>query len=173
MPRETRVLLVGLMASGKSTIGAALADATGWREIDNDMLLREMCGMTAAELSRAEGEKRLRAAESEVLHQVLHMPPPLVAGVAAGAVLDPGDRERLQDDGAHVVWLKPSVDTIISRVAAQPHRPWVSHDPDGVVREMARVRYPLYTEVADQVLDLDHLTPDQAAQEILQALSIG
>lgn len=164
-----RVLLVGLMASGKSTIGHALCALTGWREIDNDMLLKDMCGMTASELSRAEGEARLRQAESDVLHRVLEMDPPLVAGVAAGAVLDPGDRERLRE-ADHVVWLKPSLETIVGRVADQPHRPWVSQDPDGVIREMARIRYPLYDEVADQVLDLDELTPSQAAQAIVREL---
>ena len=159
----TRVLLVGLMGTGKSTVAQAVAAATGWPCLDNDELLERSTGSTAAALLAEHGLERLRAAESDVLTLLLAMPGPLVAGVAAGTVLDPQDRERLRT-GGHVVWLRASARTLAQRVAAQPPRAWLDRDPEAVLQEMADERDALYAQVAAQVLDMDRLAPEQAAR---------
>jgi len=165
----TRVLLVGLMAVGKSTVCQAVAAATGWPALDNDALLERSTGSTAAELLAEQGVERLRAAESDVLTLLLAMPGPFVAGVAAGTILDPRDRARMRA-GAHVVWLKAAVSTLARRAAKQGGRAWLDQDPATVLRAMAEEREPLYAETAHQVLDMDRLTPAQAAREVLTAL---
>lgn len=165
----TRVLLVGLMAAGKSTVGEAVAAATGWPCLDNDALLERSTGSTAAALLAEHGVDRLRAAESDVLTLLLAMPGPFVAGVPAGTILDPRDRDRLRT-GGHVVWLKASVATLTRRVARQRGRAWLDDDPGTVLREMAQVREPLYAQVAHQVLDMESLTPGMAAREVVAAL---
>ena len=167
----TRVLLVGLMATGKSRVGQAIADATGWPCVDNDVLLERSTGQTAAQLLAEHGQERLRAAESDVLTLLVSMPGPFVAGVAAGTILDERDRERIRT-GGHVVWLRASVATILRRVAKQGGRPWVDDDPEAVLTVMAAERSPLYASVADQVLDTDRLTPPQAARLVVEALSV-
>ena len=165
----TRVLLVGLMAAGKSSVGRALATATGWPALDNDALLERSTGSTAAALLAEHGVERLRAAESDVLTLLLAMPPPLVAGVPAGTILDARDRERMRAAG-HVVWLRASVGTLVRRVAKQGGRAWLDEDPRAVLTAMAREREPLYAATAHQVLDMDALTPVQAAREVVAAL---
>jgi len=167
----TRVLLVGLMASGKSTLAQAISAASGWPVIDNDMLLERATGSTAAQLLATHGEQRLRDAESDVLTLTLSMPGPLVAGVAAGTVLDPRDRERMRS-GGHVVWLRTPVSTLVRRVSRPGHRPFVHSDPATVLRAMAAEREPLFTEVAHQVLDMDSLTPTSAARHVLDAVAL-
>jgi shikimate kinase len=166
----TRVLLTGLMATGKSTVGRAIASATGWPCLDNDALLERSTGTTAAELLAEHGIERLRAAESDVLTLLLGMPGPFVAGVAAGTVLDPRDRERIRA-GGHVVWLKASVPTLLRRVSTQARRAWLDEDPATVLRAMAAEREPLYAATAHQVLDMDRLTATQAAQQVVSAVS--
>lgn len=165
----TRVLLVGLMATGKSTVGRAVADLTGWPAVDNDVLLERSTGKTAAQLLEQHGEERLRAAESDVLTLLVSMPGPFVAGVAAGTILDARDRERIRSAG-HVVWLRTSVETIVRRVAGQTDRAWLDEDPEAVLTTMAAERSPLYEAVAHQVLDMDRLTPEQAARLVVAAL---
>ena len=165
----TRVLLVGLMAVGKSTVGQALAGATGWPCLDNDALLERSTGSTAAQLLAEHGVERLRAAESDVLTLLLSMPGPFVAGVAAGTILDPGDRERMRE-GAHVVWLRASVPTLVRRVAKQGGRAWLDDDPAAVLTAMAAERDPLYASVCDQELDMDRLSAATAAREVLDAV---
>ena len=168
----TRVLLVGLMATGKSTVGQAIADATGWPCVDNDVLLERSTGQTAAQILAEHGEQRLREAESDVLTLLVSMPGPFVAGVAAGTILDARDRERIRA-GGHVVWLRTSVATIVRRVAGQSGRAWLDDDPEAVLTAMAAERSPLYEAVADQVLDMDRLTPEQAARPVVEALPAG
>ena len=173
----TRVLLVGLMASGKSTLGQAISAASGWPVLDNDALLERSTGSTAVVLLEQQGLAALRAAESHVLTLTLAMPGPLVAGVPAGVVLDARDRERLRT-GGHVVYLRTPVATLARRVEAlarrveaKVHRPFLDDDPVAALQAMSDERDPLYLEVATQVLDMAVLSPQQAVAAVLGALT--
>jgi len=167
-----RILLVGLMGSGKSSVGRAIAARTGWPCLDNDEELQRRTGSTAAELLALQGLPGLRAAESEVLTAVLATPPPLVAGVAAGTVLDPVDRARLRA-GGHVVWLRPPVAALAERAFGAPHRPWLDEAPLEVLRAMASERDPLFAAVAHQVVDTVALSPDEVAEQVVAAVRRG
>ena len=170
MTKSARVLLVGMMGAGKTTVGRALATATGWPYLDNDELVRRASGRSAPELLAAEGETALRAAESSALTEVLGMPPPLVAGVATGVVLDAADRERLTTADATVVWLRATVETLAARVGEGAGRAWLQPDPQTALRQLAAVREPLLAEIADVVVDVDSAAPEDVAATILSAL---
>ena len=164
-----RVLLVGLMAVGKTTVGQAVASITGWPCLDNDALLERSTGSTAAQLLAEHGVERLRAAESDVLTLLLSMPGPFVAGVAAGTILDPADRERMRE-GAHVVWLRASVPTLVRRVSKQGGRAWLDDDPEAVLTAMSAERSPLYAATCHQELDMEQLSAAGAAREVVAAV---
>jgi shikimate kinase len=166
-----RVLLVGMMATGKTTIGTAVSARTGWPYVDNDALLQRATGRTAAQLLAEEGQPALRRGESDVLTVLLGMPAPLVAGVAAGVVLDAADRERLHT-GGHVVWLRASVPVLVRRVGRASDRPWLGDDPARALAELAAERDPLYAEIAHQALDVDVLTPQRAARAVVDGLPV-
>ena len=170
MTDPARLLLVGMMGAGKTTVGRALATATGWPYVDNDELVRRARGRSAPEVLVAEGEPALRAAESEALAEALRLPPPIVAGVAAGVVLDAADRKRLRDVDGIVVWLRASVETLASRVGAGAGRAWLQPEPAAALRRLATVREPLLAEVAHVVVDVDSAAPEDVAVEILSAL---
>lgn len=163
------MLLVGLMGSGKSTVARAIAAMTEWPCLDNDVLLQRSTGRTAAELLAEHGVEHLRASESNVLTLLLSLPAPFVAGVAAGTVLDPYDRERMRSAG-HVVWLRTSPPVLLRRVGAQSARAWLDGNPEQVLSAMAAERDPLYAEVAHQVLDMDRLSPRAAARAVVAAV---
>src|SRR3989337_187365 len=90
-----RVFLIGMMGSGKTTIGRLLAEATSWPDVDNDELVRRGNGRTSREILAAEGEPMLRQAEASALALGVELPPPVIVGVAAGTILDAANRERL------------------------------------------------------------------------------
>ena len=165
----TRVLLIGMMATGKTTVGRAIAARTGWPYVDNDDVLLRAAGLTARALLARDGEPGLRAAESAVLTALLELPEPLVAGVPGGIVLDPADRARLRA-GGHVVWLRASVPTLVARVGAASDRPWLGDDPAATLARLAQARAPLYAEVATQVVDVDGRTPDDIATAVVAAV---
>ncbi len=162
----SRVLLLGMMATGKTTIGRALAARTGWPYVDNDELLVGATGLTARDLLARNGQPALRTAESAVLTTLLDLPEPLVAGVPGGVVLDAADRARLRH-GGHVVWLRAQVATLVERVGQSSDRPWLGDDPAAGLARLAAEREPLYAEVATQVVDVDGRSPDDIAAAIL------
>jgi shikimate kinase len=165
-----RVLLVGLPGAGASSVAEAVAAATGWPVLDDELVLERSAGSTAEELLASGGEAALRSAESHVLTLLLSLPAPLVASVPSAVVLDAGDRERLRA-GGHVVWLRASPATLARRSARQAGRVRMSDDPVAVLRGLAEQRERLYSSVATQVLDMDVLSPVHAARQVVAAVS--
>ena len=166
----SKVLLIGLMAVGKSTVGKLLAAHLHARYLDNDELVRLATGTALDDLRQREGEAGLRKAESLALTAALELPPPAVAGVAAGVVLDPRDRDRLAATDATVVWLRARPETLARRVPAGGDRPWITLAPLPVFQQMARERYPSYEGLADLTVDVDERTPEQIVEVIVDYL---
>lgn len=159
---ECRVLLVGLMGSGKTTVGRQLAGLTGWPYLDNDGLVEQAAGRTARQLLAEGGETALRLAEAEALEAALTTPPPCICGVAAGTITSPSARAALAQGGI-VVWLTADAATLAQRAVGAIHRPWLEDDAEGWLRETAAERNALYREVADVVVDTAERTPDEVA----------
>ncbi len=166
---DCRIVLVGMMGAGKSTVGQAISHATGWRYIDNDEVVAQIAGMPTRELLQTRGEAAMRTAEAQALDQVLAMDTPLVAGAAAGVVLDKELSARLHN-GAFVVYLHADVETLAKRVEGT-NRPWLGDDPAGTMRTLYAGREPLYQALAHLVVEVAGTTPDALAQQILDAVN--
>lgn len=163
-----RVFLVGMMGSGKTTVGRRLGILLGWPYYDNDELVRRAGGVDTREVQEQQGVAALRQAESAALTVALTTGGPLVAGVAAGVVTDALDRERIRS-GGFVVWLRASLDTLTRRVAGTD-RPWLGDDPRAALTKLYAGRADLYSSVADFVIDVDELPADVVAARIAAAL---
>jgi shikimate kinase len=155
-----RVILVGMMGSGKTTIGRLLSEATGWPYVDNDELVRRHSGTTAREVLADGGEDRLREVESAALALGVELPPPVVVGVAAGTVLEPKNRALMEDAGV-VVWLRAATDTLVRRAGHAAHRPFIDRDGARWMEEAAAERDPLYAAIADVTVDTGASSPDE------------
>src|SRR2546423_11752444 len=132
-----------MMGVGKTTVGLAIAQRTGWPYVDNDELLRADTGLSGADLLARDGEQALRDAESRALAEILRRDPPLVAGVAAGVVLRAEDRALLKT-GGFVVWLRARLETLAGRLTESHGRAWLDADPMTALRHLAAGRDPLY-----------------------------
>lgn len=168
--RPTRVVLLGMMGSGKSSVGRALADRTGWPFVDNDALVERATGLTARALLRDRGEDALREAEAEALRVGLGIPAPAIVATAAGTILRPEDRARI-DEGGLVVWLHASAEVLAERASGAAHRPWLDEDPVAWFAHTIRERGPLYRSVADLEIDTGSTDPDAAADLVVERLS--
>jgi shikimate kinase len=164
-----RVLLIGMMGAGKTTVGRALSQLIGWPYADNDELLQRAVGKDTRRVQQEDGERALRRAESAALDVALCEGGPLVAGVAGGVVLDPLDVQRLRA-GGFVVWLRAELSTLARRVAGSD-RPWLGDDPLPALRALYAGRADLYASVASLIVDVDALPPDQVALRIAASLS--
>jgi shikimate kinase len=168
--RPRRLLLIGMMGSGKTTVGHLVADRLGWPYLDSDAEVEEATGKSVPEIFAAEGERAFRKAESDALTRALSTEPAVV-GVAGGAVLDAGNRMRIEEGGT-VVWLRAEVATLAHRVGDGAGRPLLAPDPLRALAELDALRRPLYAALADAVVDVDRLTPEQAAAAVLDAASL-
>jgi shikimate kinase len=165
MSGPPRVLLIGMMGAGKSTVGTLLAERLGWPYLDSDDEILRRTGRTVPEIWRAEGEAAFRAWETKVLEAAVASPGPAVVSVAGGAVLDPANREAIERAG-RVVWLRATPATIAARVGTGAGRPLLEGDPEGAVARLLAARQPLYEALADAVVDVDGLTPAEVVDRV-------
>jgi shikimate kinase len=161
-----RVILVGMMGSGKSTVGQLLSDRTGWPHHDNDELLDRLFGATPRRVLAESGEARLRETESSALALGLESSAPCIIGAAAGTILDGPNRGLVREAGV-VVWLRASPESLSARAFGAEHRPWLETGGEAWVRSTVAVRDPLYASVADVIVDTDRREPEEIAEEIL------
>src|SRR4051812_18727621 len=121
---DCRVVLIGMMGSGKSTIGKLLSKQMGWRYYDNDELLEMLRGETARLLLANEGVTELREGEAEALRLGLRQETPCIVGAPAGTILDEDIRGEMKRDSV-VVWLTGDPATLARRARGSAHRPWL------------------------------------------------
>jgi shikimate kinase len=164
----THLVLVGMMGTGKSTVGRIVAERLGVAFHDTDDLVEQRAGRSVRDLFRDEGEDAFRRLETEVLVDALAAEEPAVVAAAGGVVLRPENRAALAAADARVVWLCAEPETLLERVRNGMHRPLLDDDPEGTLRRMHADREPLYREVADAIVSVDHRSIHEVVEAVLR-----
>lgn len=157
------------MGSGKSTIGAILAEQTGMMFIDLDEQIETRTGKTVSQWF-LEGEEAFRDAESRILADVI-----LEAEQRGSAVLALGggtmlreENRRLIRDHSTCVWLQATPDTLRSRLyLSGSARPLLQAKP---METLLAERLKLYEDVSDFAIETDGFTPEETVKEIIAAI---
>lgn len=170
-PDPLRLLLIGMMGCGKTTVGRELASVTGWSYVDNDALVAELSGQATAQVAAGQGAELLHVIEGVVTDRILAMPPPFVASIPGSTVADAQRRTLLREHG-HVVWLRARLDTLAARIGTGAGRPFFAAgiDVQETLERLYEGRAPLYVAAAHLVVDVDDLTPAQIARRIIDQL---
>jgi shikimate kinase len=163
------IVLVGYRATGKSTVGALLADRLGWAFEDADEALERRIGRPIASLFAEQGEGAFRDLEQQILSELTADPRArLVLATGGGAVLRPANREAIRRLG-FVAWLKAGPAAIADRLRGDPGgRPALTSA--GLFDEVAALlhqREPHYRSVADAEIETEGRSPEEVAGEIL------
>jgi shikimate kinase len=159
------IVLVGAPGSGKSTVGAMLADQLGVAFRDVDAIIVERAGKPIAEIFADDGEAAFRALEEQITAELLELPGVLSLG--GGAVLSAATRAALR--GRRVVWLRIGLSQSVKRVGLDTPRPLLLGNVRGQLLKLLNERAVLYAEVATEVVDTDDKTPVQVVEMIMNA----
>lgn len=149
------VALVGLMGSGKTTVGRRLAKLLGRPFVDADEAFIPRYGRTVAETVATLGEDAFRDEEQALLDALLGVAEPLVLATGGGVVLREANRRRLAADDVFVVHLHADPAFLASRTQQKADRYLLAGgDPLEVLTRLHADRDALYREVADEVLEV-------------------
>ena len=160
LQRSTRnILLIGMPGSGKSTVGAALAEKLGKRLVDADALIVEKAGCTIPEIFEKDGEEGFRRIEHEVLCEI-SKESGLVIATGGGVVTRPENMDPMRQNSL-IVWLLRDLNKL-----PRDGRPLSQKNP---LAEMFKVREPLYRAAADCIADNNGSLEDTVNQ-ILEAV---
>jgi shikimate kinase len=163
-----QLVLVGLMGSGKSTVGALVAARTGRVFVDVDLAIAAETGKTVRQLWEEGGEAAYRSLESAAVLRVLAGDEPSVLAAPGGVVLDPTVRAALA--GSVVIWLRTRPTTLAGRVRPGDHRPLLGDNPAETLAAMADERSELYSGVATAIVDTDGLAPEAVTDVVADLL---
>lgn len=154
-----------MMASGKSTVGKALAARLGWDFFDVDREVERRTGVTVAEIFEKEGEAGFRRRETEMMAELTIRPGCIVA-MGGGAPLFEVNRKLLKR--GLVVRLLSTVSDVLERTRFDTTRPLLrSEDPVAKIRELMLAREPVYAEVSDVEVSTTRTHPEVVADRIL------
>lgn len=164
------IVLVGLMGTGKSTVGQVLAERLGRTFLDSDRLIEARTGHTVRELWEAGGEEAYRPLERAVVVEALGAAEPVVLA-APGGVIEDTEAVRALQRGAFVVYLRTRPETIAARLgSALTHRPLLGRAPGEMLAELFARRDHLYCDAAGMVVDADGLEPAEVVERVLEEL---
>ncbi len=157
------VVLVGMMGSGKSTVGRRLAARLHRRFVDADKVLEERCGVPVSTVFELEGEEGFRRREAALLDELTRLPA-IVLATGGGVVMRAENRRLLAERGL-VVFLQASQADLWQRLRRDRTRPLLqTEDPRERIAQLLALREPLYREIA-------HLTVVSARQPVDQLVA--
>ena len=164
-PVRERIVLVGFMGSGKSTVGPLVAARLGWEFLDMDTRIEERLGMDVASCFRTLGEEAFRGEERAVARELRDHRQLVVA--AGGGAFTGAETRALLRHNAITVWLRADLATILSRVPTDGRRP-LAGNREIMSRRLAE-REAAYRE-ADVTVETSDVGPDAAAERVVSAV---
>lgn len=141
LKEKQNIVLIGMPASGKTTVGKALAESLGRSFFDSDEEIVKREGIAVSEIFAVKGEEYFRKCESEVIKELSALQSSVIA-TGGGAVLNPRNTDLLKENGK-IFFLDRNLDDI----AATPDRPLSSTRED--LEKRYKERYPIYCASAD------------------------
>lgn len=162
-----RIVLIGFMGAGKSTVGPLLARTLGWGFVDLDAEVERAEGSSVAELIRGRGVEWFRELESRTGRRVLRRRRVVVAA-GGGWAAEPGHMDLL-DELSVAVWLRVTPETALARIrTARQSRPLLDvGDPLDAARDLLQARTAHYCR-SDITIDTENRSPAEIVREIMR-----
>jgi len=157
-----RVILIGPMGSGKTTIGSLLAGKLGLCFRDTDHLIEAQEEKTVSQIFLDQGEDAFRAIEKRVLREEL-LTDGTVLSLGGGAPISIDAQSALRAIASHIIFLDISLSTVAPRIGFNRDRPLLLNNPRGQWQTLMEARRPIYEAIADTIINVD----DKSEEEIV------
>ena len=157
-----RVILIGPMGSGKTTIGSLLAEKLGLSFRDTDHLIEEREEKPVSQIFLDQGEDAFRAIEKRVLRDEL-LTDGTVLSLGGGAPISIDAQSALRAISSYIIFLDISLSTVVPRIGFNGDRPLLLNNPRGQWQTLMEARRPIYEALADVTINVD----DKSEEEIV------
>ncbi|MFC3695335.1 shikimate kinase [Chenggangzhangella methanolivorans] len=162
------VVLIGMMGSGKTSVGRRLAAALDMPFVDADAEIERVADMSIPEIFERYGESFFRDREAKVVARLLEEGQKVLA-TGGGAWMNPDTRARIGEAGVSV-WLSAEFDVLLRRVRKRGGRPLLARpDPEGTLRRLVDERYPTYA-LADVTIQSRDAPHERTVGDLIEAL---
>ena len=156
------VYLIGMMGTGKTTVGKLLAQELGYRFFDTDELIEAVAGQKITEIFAREGETYFRDLESKVLNEI--------SAYVRSAIATGGGIIQRQMNWSYlrqglIIWLDTDLDIIQARLSEDRSRPLASK-----LESLLEVRRPLYAQADLHIKVEDRQTPEEVVDRIIELI---
>lgn len=163
------IIFVGPMGAGKTTIGRQVAKSLGRKFFDSDKEIEKRTGASIPLIFELEKEEGFRKRESAMIKELASKEDVVIA-TGGGAVLKKQNRDIMNKQG-FVIYLCAPVEQLIRRTARDKNRPLLQTDnPKQTIKNLLKIRDPLYREVADLVMETNGFTVAQVVNKLKKAL---
>jgi shikimate kinase len=169
MDQTSCITLIGMPGAGKSTLGVVLAKIINYNFIDADLLIQNQSDKTLQKIIDALGPEGFIEVENEVLSTLEASRSVIATG--GSAVYSDEAMKHLSTLGP-VVYLRVSYEELKSRLGGLHERGVVMKNGTGNLHDLFEERTPLYEKYADIVLDIDGLSVRDAANKLVDMLSL-
>jgi shikimate kinase len=164
-----RVILIGPMGSGKTTIGQLVANNLGIAFRDTDHVIEEKSGKSVSDIFLEEGEDEFRILEKKVLREEL-LSDDTVLALGGGAPISVDAQSALRAIASPVIYLDISLATVAPRIGFNRDRPLLLNNPRGQWQTLMEARRPIYESIADTVIDVNDKSESEIAALILEVV---
>ena len=159
------IFLIGLMGSGKTTIGKLLSKRLDKLFFDSDQVIEERLGVKVPLIFEYEGEKGFRERESNVLKDLVAKKN-IILATGGGVILSSKNRELLSSKGV-VIYLKADYENLAKRMENDKSRPLLQGtEIIPTLKKLFKTRDPLYTSIADYEVNTKNKKAYQIEKEI-------
>ena len=169
-----KIILLGYMGSGKSTIARLLGEQLKLRAMDLDTLIESKARQSIPEIFKEKGEIFFRRLEHQALRDILQSPDSFVLALGGGTPCYSGNMDLVLKATTQVFYLKMGIPALSERLIGEKEdRPMISHIPDDELPDFIGKhlfeRQPFYMQ-APHIINSDNKYPKEIVQEISQKL---
>ena len=172
MKKYKNIYLIGLMGSGKTTLGKILSKKLDKIFYDSDQVIEEKLGVDVSMIFEYEGEEGFREREKDILQELVSKKN-IVLATGGGIILSKSNRDLLSENGI-VIYLKSNQKDLILRTKNDKTRPLLKNgNIELIIKKLCKEREPLYEEIADFEIMTKNKRVHEVVNEIIRIIKLN